>query len=460
MGGQCQWRVYGSTTSIALPLCWQTASGGYRLKVLLSTPTYVPFVGGARTFVENMGCRLAADGNHVTVLTTNARRVSDFWQPSTSEAPSLPAHEVLDGVVVERLQLIHPWPAPYRFGLLRRAGLWLHLCRLPAGLVRPAQQHLSRWMPPLRGLSNALRQWGPEVDLIHADDSSWDGLLLAAATAARRYRKPLVVRPLMHLGNAWVQSHHAMAHQVAVYRDAAAVLALSQREAAAIEALGISPQRIHIIRMGVEPEIPVSPETLDTAGFRREHAVGGPIVAFVGANTYDKGAFALAEAVIQLNLEGLPLDLVCAGPQGEGLGAFLQQQPAEVQAVVRDRVHILGIVDEVTKHRLLGACNLFALPSQVDTFGIVFLEAWLHSKPVIGANAGGIPDLVQHEKTGLLVPFGDVSALAAAIRRLLAKPGLAAQLGTTGHQVLRHYTWDQTYQTLVEVYNAALAEAA
>ncbi|KPL18924.1 MAG: hypothetical protein AMJ93_13435 [Anaerolineae bacterium SM23_84] len=68
--------------------------------------------------------------------------------------------------------------------------------------------------------------------------------------------------------------------------------------------------------------------------------------------------------------------------------------------------------------------------------------------------------MVQHEKTGLLVPFGDVSALAAAIRRLLAKPGLAAQLGTTGHQVLRHYTWDQTYQTLVEVYNAALAEAA
>jgi hypothetical protein len=96
-------------------------------------------------------------------------------------------------------------------------------------------------MPPLRGLSDALGQWGPEVDLIHADDSSWDGLLLAAATAARRYRKPLVVRPLMHLGNAWVQSHHAMAHQVSVYRDAAAVLALSQREAATFEALGVSP---------------------------------------------------------------------------------------------------------------------------------------------------------------------------------------------------------------------------
>jgi hypothetical protein len=43
---------------------------------------------------------------------------------------------------------------------------------------------------------------------------------------------------------------------------------------------------------------------------------------------------------------------------------------------------------------------------------------------------------------------------------LLAEPGVAAQMGSTGHQALRHYTWDQTYQALVKVYNAALAEAA
>jgi len=428
-------------------------------RILLVTPSYTPFISGAQAFQQAMAERVVADGHQVTLLTTNAHRADDFWQPPGTAARILPQCEILNGVLIERLPLTYPWPAPYLFGLLRRAGLWLHLSRFPPSLVCPIQRCLARWMPPLRGLSNALRRLGPTADLIHVEDSSWDGLFLAAASAARRYRKPLVVRPLMHLGDAWVQAHYQMAHQVSVYRDAAAVLALSQREAEAFAALGVSPARIHVIRMGIEADLPVSPEILDTPGFRRDHAVDGPVVSFVGANTYDKGAFTLAKAVIQLNLEGLPLELICAGPQGQGLRAFLQQQTSKAQAVVRDRVRILGVVDEITKHRLLAACNLFALPSQVDTFGIVFLEAWLHSKPVIGANAGGIPDLVQHEKNGLLVPFGDVSALAAAIRRLLADPGLAARLGSAGHRLLHHYTWDQTYRTLLEVYNTALVGA-
>ncbi|KPL17677.1 MAG: hypothetical protein AMJ93_14815, partial [Anaerolineae bacterium SM23_84] len=259
-----------------------------------------------------------------------------------------------------------------------------------------------------------------------------------------------------HLGGAWVRAHYQMAHQVSVYREAAVVLALSKREAEGYTALGVSPKRIHIIRMGVEPDLPIPPEALNSATFRRQHSIDEPFVGFLGANTYDKGAFTLVEAVMQINLEGVPLDLVCAGPQAEGLEAFLARQPSEVRAIIRERVHVLGIVDETTKHRLLGACSLFALPSQVDTFGIVLLEAWLHSKPVIGANAGGIPDLVEHEKTGLLVPFGDAGALAVAIRRLLAEPGLAVRMGSAGHQLVQHYTWDQTYQTLLEAYRVAL----
>jgi glycogen(starch) synthase len=120
-------------------------------------------------------------------------------------------------------------------------------------------------------------------------------------------------------------------------------------------------------------------------------------------------------------------------------------------------VRVLGLVNEQTKQNLLAACDLLALPSRVDTFGIVLLEAWLHGKPVIGAQSGGISDLVQPEETGLLVPFEDVTALAAAIRRLLTEPKLAARLGNAGRRkVLKHYTWDQTYQMLLKIYTAAL----
>lgn len=408
-----------------------------------------------------MGRRLAANGHQVTVLTTSARCASDFWQPPPSQERLAPACEVLDGVVVERLPLVHPWPAPHLFGLLRRTGLWLHLSRLPAGLVCPVQNVLARWMPPLRGLPDALERWVHEVDLVHSDDSSWDGLLVASARVAQRHGRTLVVRPLMHLGSAWVRAHYQMAHQLSIYRQAAAILALSALEADAFVRLGVSPQRVHVLGMGVEPQLSVSLADADIAGFRREHRLSDPIVAFLGANTRDKGAFTLAQAVLRLNLEGLPVDLVCAGPQSELLRGFLQRQPPHVRAVAEERVHVLGIVDEATKHRLLAACDLLALPSQVDTFGIVFLEAWAHGKPVIGAQAGGIPALVQHEKTGLLVPFGDVAALAAAIRRLSGQPELAARLGAAGRQqVSQHYTWDQTYQDMLKIYDSVLSEHA
>lgn len=407
-----------------------------------------------------MASRLTADGHAVTVLTTDARQASDFWHRPPLDPPRPPTQEVLDGVVVQRLPISYPRPAPYAFGLLRRMGLWLHLSRLPATLVRPVQRNLSRWMPPLTGLRAALEMRAPQVDLIHADDSSWDSLLVAAADSAQRYSKPLVLRPLMHLGDAWTRAHYQMAHQVLIYQKAAAVIALSQLEAQAFTVLGVPPERVHTISMGVGFSPPTPLDGLDTQAFRQEQGLGDRVVAFLGANTFDKGAFTLAKAVLQLNRAGLAVDLVCAGPQGEGLAAFLEQQPPEERVPAQQRVHILGIVDEVTKHCLLQACDLLALPSQVDTFGIVFLEAWLHSKPVIGARAGGIPEVVEHERNGLLVPFNDVNALAAAIRRLLTEPGLAARLGAAGHRELQQYTWDRTYRDVCRIYGEAISRSA
>ena len=430
-------------------------SGRWGLNILIASPTYVPFIGGTRTFLQKMARRLVADGHRVTVLTTNAQQASDFWQPPPSTRHVLSAREVLDGVVVERLALRYPWPAPYRFGLFRRVGLGLQLSGLPAAATRPIQRHLSRWMPPLEGLSQTLQRLVPEADVVHADDSSWDGLFAAAAFAAGRHSKLLVVRPLMHLGSRWVQAHYQMAHQVEAYRAAAAVLALSQVEAAAYSSCGVAASRLSVLPMGVELGAALSAEGVDIEGLERDPAVQRPIVAFVGANTYDKGAFTLAEAVIHLAVQGVPLTLICVGPQEQALFAFLRRQPATLQDTVRQHVRVLGVVTEVAKHRLLAACDLLALPSQVDAFGIVLLEAWLHRKPVIGAWAGGIPEVVKHEENGLLVPFGDVEALAAAIRRLLENPDWAAQLGESGYQGLGHYTWDRTYETLLQAYDLA-----
>ena len=104
------------------------------------------------------------------------------------------------------------------------------------------------------------------------------------------------------------------------------------------------------------------------------------------------------------------------------------------------------------KWSLLAAADVVALPSRTESFGIVFLEAWLCRKPVIGARAGAIPDVVQHGEDGVLVEFGDVPGLADALRMLLTDPARAAQLGLQGYRKVQQcYTWDHQYAHLQKV---------
>ncbi len=424
------------------------------MRVLLITPSFAPFTSGTAVLAAKIAQSLVSYRHYVVVLTTQARSADEFWEPP--DDIRLPRHEIITDIQVERLPIAYPWPAPYAFGLVRRAGHWLHRTGLPLAIQRPLLRQSAHWMPPLPDLQEALDRLVPWADLVHSFDSSWDGLFTAAAAKAQCCRKSFVATPLMHLGDAGVRAHFQMAHQVDAYRQADAVLALSQAEAAEYLRLGITPGRIHVIPPGVEL-LPHEDNPVAAAAFRKEHGLTKPLVAFLGANTYDKGAFTLALAVAQLAAASSPVTAVYAGPESTRLRAFLEHQPTAIQAHLHDRIRILGVVNEETKHQLLAACDMLALPSQVDTFGIVLLEAWLHSKPVIGAAAGGIPEVIRDGETGLLVPFGDAKALAAAIKRLSEMPAWARRLGEAGRElVLQQYTWDRTYQRLSQVYTDLL----
>ncbi|MFP4056675.1 MAG: glycosyltransferase family 4 protein [Candidatus Brocadiia bacterium] len=116
--------------------------------------------------------------------------------------------------------------------------------------------------------------------------------------------------------------------------------------------------------------------------------------------------------------------------------------PAERAAdeAYRERLHALagelGIADRVrfTGYRedvpaVMNALDLFVLPSHEEPFGIVVLEAMAAGRPIVATEAGGVPEIVRHEREALLAPPGEPQALAAAIARLLADPPLAQGLG-------------------------------
>jgi glycosyltransferase involved in cell wall biosynthesis len=126
--------------------------------------------------------------------------------------------------------------------------------------------------------------------------------------------------------------------------------------------------------------------------------------------------------------------------------AHFEQFYAALPAAERARTRLLGFVPDQTRRDALAAANVFVLPSRTDSFGIVYLEAWCYEVPVVGALAGGVPEVIDHGVNGLLVPFGDVDALAAAIGRLLDDSELARAFGQLGQRkVLHHLTWERVY---------------
>ena len=102
-------------------------------------------------------------------------------------------------------------------------------------------------------------------------------------------------------------------------------------------------------------------------------------------------------------------------------------------------------------------CDVFALPSRGEGFGIVFLEAMACAKPTIGGAHGGIPDIVEDGVTGLLVPHGDAERLAQAIESLLNDPSRAREMGARGRErVQKKFTFGEFQSRLTQIIDAVL----
>ena len=115
-------------------------------------------------------------------------------------------------------------------------------------------------------------------------------------------------------------------------------------------------------------------------------------------------------------------------------------------------VHFTGQRADVA--RLLGALDIFVLPSLREALPIAVMEAMAMGLPVVATRVGGIPEVVEDGMTGCLVPPGDEAALAAALGRLVADPALAARLGAAGRaRVQAQFTVEQMVRRVEHLYD-------
>jgi glycosyltransferase involved in cell wall biosynthesis len=174
-------------------------------------------------------------------------------------------------------------------------------------------------------------------------------------------------------------------------------------------------RRVEIIRNGVDTER-FTPSPLPTAG---------PIVC-VGRFSLQKGHRVLLEAVAKIaeEIPGLRLELAGAGPLEDDL------QARAVRLRLMRHATFLGVVEDVRP--VLQRALMVVVPSLWEGLGIAALEAMAMGRPVIASDVDGLREIITHERDGLLVPAGDVAALAAAISRLMADRVLAERLAAAG----------------------------
>jgi len=197
---------------------------------------------------------------------------------------------------------------------------------------------------------------------------------------------------------------------------------------------------------------PLGPHSYEPASPRWAiDRVGSPrFVLFLGRIHREKGVRILLET-----LPKLPRDLwlVYAGPDARETG-FLEARARQLG--VSERVRFLGPVTEEGKRSLLAACACLCLPSLFEAQGLVVLEAWAQGRPVVATQVGGLADLVEKNGGGLLVPYGDLPALAEALRRIWTDEALAKAMGERGRQAADEFRLERIGPKLDAIYDELL----
>lgn len=399
------------------------------MKLAWFTHRYAPCVGGSENYGREMVRRFVARGDTVDVLTSDAHDLWYFTDPRRRRVDR-PAEEVLDGARVRRFPVRHYPGQRYVGKLLSFAPHWPTRCRFDS------------FLPVIPGLGRTREAY----DAVLAVGFPYTGFAYAAWQTARRRGAPLVITPFLHLATPGDPVHRSYTrpHQIRLLREADLVVVQTEIERRAVAGFVGSTARVLRLGMGFDRAAVTGAER---AASRRRFGLEDEawVVGQLGANDPNKGTSDLVRAIAALPALPRPVRLLLAGPISPAFEAFRQSLPTDWQRWLK----VLGPIDDADRPAFFAALDAFAMPSRTDSFGIVFLEAWANALPVVGASAGGVAEVIDHERTGLLVPFGDPPALTAALRRLATDTAFARSLGQAGAaHVATGFTWDDKFHAL------------
>lgn len=208
------------------------------------------------------------------------------------------------------------------------------------------------------------------------------------------------------------------------------VVAVSQSTREDLGRRGLDPRPIEVIPNGIEPGRYRPATPADRAA--------EPTVVFLGRIKKYKRVDLVLEAVRRLRDRGRPVRLVVGG-KGDHAPAL---QDHARRLGLAEAVDFPGFLSEEDKQGLFRSAWVHALTSPKEGWGIANIEAAACGTPTVASDAPGLRESVVHGETGLLVPHGDVAALADALDRILSDPGLRDAMGRRARAFAEGFSWD------------------
>ncbi|MEY3714285.1 MAG: hypothetical protein RJB59_88 [Actinomycetota bacterium] len=303
-----------------------------------------------------------------------------------------------------------------------------------------------------------------EIDVVHSH--TWYANF-AGHLAARIFGIPHVVtahslEPL----RPWKAEQLGGGYQISswiekiAYENAAAIVAVS--DGMRMDVLNSYPQipenKVVTIRNGIDTEL--FRPNLDNS-ILDKYKIKGPFAMFVGRITRQKGLAHLLRAWRDISSE-YTLVLAASSPDEPAIGKEVEMLIAELS---ESKGNVIWIKEMLSRHELtalLTAARTFVCPSIYEPLGIVNLEAMACETAVIASRVGGIPEVVNHGETGLLVDYTEDSQtfeanLVKALNQVLEDGDLAHRMGKSGRsRAISEFGWDKVADQTLNLYRSVL----
>lgn len=404
-------------------------------KIVHFTHLYHPSRGGTQSLCQEHSEALVRRGNNIEVYTSNA--ISIEHVPSYN---SQPRNEIINDVPIVRFRIHNKLRrlllnslVRYRIGRFinqktfrRSQEMWKHGPFIPQALL-----YMLKFRPAL----------------INSYTNYYSNTYISYLLH-KKFNIPFILSPGTHVVEKWTKSHWIEK----IYSSANLVIANTEFEKGFIVSnMNIAPDRVETVSNTIDPKPFFS---ADVGEFRSKHGLGGQkIVTFLGRQTALKGLTLIMHA-LELASENIkPVTLVIAGTEVASEAASISGHKKRLTEIDNIKVLDLGEISETEKVNLLKDSDIFIMPSTIDSFGLVYLEAWACETPVVACRNTPQESFIDHEIDGLLISANDAEDLADNLVKILDRGDLLKKMGQNGRKkLISKFTTKRAAEKLESLY--------